>query len=132
MDIEKIIQGRIEDIDVEAIVRDIVTDLIRAEAQKQVKRITDEKATELIVTAIKSVLYRGEVKTNDGWGKTETYPNFEALFKCVLHKKLAVSWDMQGLVKKVIEEKVAQLVYASKAQLAKRFTDELVAAVDKE
>jgi hypothetical protein len=105
----------------------IVTEVRRAISEGVAKDIVEKISSvseSLITDEIQKVL-AGEVKTNDGWGKKETYPSFEDLFKSKLGDKLKDRYEVGKIIDKKVNERVASLFNQDYNKVIEKIVDEI-------
>lgn len=127
INIEKLVQERIEDMDMTGLARDEIRDHIRRNTVVQIQKIIEEEVRAIIKEEIAKVM-AGEVKTDDGWGKKETYPSFEDLFKQVFQKKMNDSWDAKREIERQVAAKVDALVKGEMNAVVSKIVDALIKA----
>ena len=125
MDIEKYVEEQLQNVDITSIVNQVVRNEVKTEIYSTIKRLTERKITEIIEQEI-AIALNTSVKTDDGWGKRNEYPNFDALFRETFAKKLNESWEMKKTIQKVVEARVSKLYEANKKEAINKVVDEIV------
>ena len=126
INIEKLIQERIENMDLTGMARDEIRDFIRRDTANQLKKIIEEEVRGIIKEEIAKVM-AGEVKTDDGWGKKESYPCFEDLFKLTFRKKMDESWEAKKEIGQQVNARVDALMRNEMKDVVQKIVDTLVA-----
>jgi len=124
MDIEKIVQDQISEINFSALVGAIAEKIIRKDLMESIKKAVNEKVTTLIYDGINDV-FNQPVQTDDGWGKRESYACFNDLFKKVLKEKLDGNWDAKRVMEKAIKERTDALVNTEWNRVIQKTVDEI-------
>jgi hypothetical protein len=63
---------------------------------------------------------------DDGWGRKETYPRFEDLFKQTFQKKMNDSWDAKREIERQVTAKVDALVKGEMTAVVAKIADALI------
>ena len=129
MDINEIIVKSINSYDIEAILResvnDIVLDIVSKDVREQIKLKVKESINIIISEEISKVL-AGEIHTDDGWGRKESYVSFEMLFKKSFREKLNDSWDMKKTIENHIKQYTEKLFKDSYQDVANKMAEVLL------
>jgi hypothetical protein len=124
MDIERLVEEQIADIDFTNLCSAIVEKIIRKELFDSIEKAVKSKVDTLIYDGIDDV-FNKPVMTDDGWGKREQYGCFEDLFKKVLKEKLEGSWEAKRMLEKAIKERTDALVTTEWKRVIQKIVDEL-------
>jgi len=124
MDIEKLVENQISEIDFRGLVAAIAEKIIRRDLFDSIQRAVKEKVDTLIYDGINDV-FNKPVLTDDGWGKREQYACFEDLFKKVLKEKLDGSWDAKRVMERAIKDRTDALVKTEWNRVIEKTIDEL-------
>ena len=106
--LEEIIKSKIDNIDMDYIVKECVEEIIH----KNMDKLIMSKVSTYINEAIESEFERQmtmPLSTDDGWGKKTNYGSFEELFRSEFKKKMNESWEVKRTIEKMVSEKVAAL-----------------------
>ena len=124
MEIEKLIQDQISDIDYTYLVRDEIRRSLTADIKREINNVIKNKIEEIIGLEI-DIVMSGEVSTDDGWGKKAQFKSFEDLFKTTFSAKLNSSWDVKRMLEQKVKERVAALYENNKAAAVEKIVDEM-------
>lgn len=124
MEIEKLIQDQIADIDYKYLVVDEIRRSLTADIKREIHAVIKTRVEELLNLEI-DIVMSGKVFTDDGWGKKNTFNSFEDLFKATLKAKLDSSYDMKRLLEKKVKERVSALFENNKNAVVERVVDEM-------
>jgi len=127
---DEYIARQLEEIDISEYVKDEIRSRVGDEIQRQITIGVKEKVTEIINAEIRIVLNK-PVATDDGWGKKESYNNFESLFKKVFSERLAGEWEMKKAIENQVKSKVAELFEKNFREVATKIADGLITAQPK-
>jgi hypothetical protein len=122
--IEDLIKEQIQNIDINGLVKDEVRRLVSDDIKRELVKITKDQITKIIETEIDICMSKG-VQTDDGWGKKNTYPSFEDMFKKTFAERLNASYDMKSTIERHIKDKVDLMVKAETKQLVDALTKTL-------
>lgn len=117
VDVEKLIQSRIDDMDFETLARDEMRSYIKDAAEAELKKVTREEIQAIIKGAIAEAMQNG-VETNDGWGKVEKFESFEQMFKIYLKKALNETYNIRNTVETFIKNETKNLVEKHSNEIA--------------
>ena len=122
--IEKYIKDQLEEIDITYLVREEIRKLISTEIKQAIAKSVRTEIDTIIHSEVE-IYMAGEVKTDDGWGKKETYPSLEGLFKRTFKERVDSSYDIKSIIIKIVKEKVAELYINNAKKIAQKITEEL-------
>ena len=92
MNLDKVLQEAVEQVDVRSIVTEEVRALVRSDLQE-----------------IEQLL-AGEVTTDDGWGRVKIYSSFEELFKQTFSEAVHDRYEVRRLVADEVNSKVYKML----------------------
>ena len=124
INIECLVRERIAEMELEGYVREAIESIITKDVRTTINKIVTEESREIILTEIKKVL-DGPVKTDDGWGNRETYPAFSDLFKQVLRKKMADSYEVKREIERNVQSRVDSIMKTQYAGVVEKIVNEL-------
>lgn len=124
MTIEDLIKEQIEQLDIKELVQNEIRRLVSDDVKREITKATKEEVQRIITTEVEIQMSKG-VKTDDGWGKKESYNSFEEMFKKYFAEALNGKYEIQRIVKehitnetkKLVDAKTAEIVNALKIQL---------------
>lgn len=123
--IEEIVKNKVEELDVEEMVREYVYEIVKNTIQESIKKQTKDYVELVIVNEFNEQMAK-PLKTDDGWGKKESYDSFEDLFKTEFKKKLSDSWDIKNKINEIVKIKVSELYEKNKANVINNIANSLV------
>jgi chromosome condensin MukBEF complex kleisin-like MukF subunit len=137
MDMEQsILDALLAKVDIEAMVQGVieaeVRDTVRSEARSQLRDIVNKRIGTIVEAEIAKILDGGEIGTDDGWGKKETYQNFEVLFKAEFKKKLENAYEMKNTISRSVKDRIDQLMTKEFNATINKVVEELVKIKTKE
>jgi hypothetical protein len=127
LNLEKLVQDRLDNLDLEHMVKGIVRDVISAEVRAQVKPIIEKEVTQIIAEEIKKV-FTTETIIDYGWGSREVFPTFEALFKKQFKAKLDSQYEVKKIISDLVKERVTSLINQDYAKVVETIVDTLTAS----
>lgn len=120
--IEKILRENIEnqlkDYDFNYQIREIIRDIFIEKIELNVNKIIDKK----LEVEIQNVL-KGEIDTNDGWGRKKHWDSFETMFKSKFNEKMNEDWGMKTLIRTTIEERLDRLFKEKTKDVTEKIQD---------
>lgn len=119
--IEDLIKDQIEQLDIKELVLIEIRRLISDDVKREITKTTKEEILRIIKTEVEIQMSKG-VKTDDGWGKKESYSSFEEMFKKFFSESLNNKYEIQKVVqeyvktetKKLVDQKTTEIVSALK------------------
>jgi uncharacterized membrane protein YheB (UPF0754 family) len=125
--VETLVKQRIDQMDIEYIVRDSVRGLVTEQAKAAIKPIMDKELSIIISKEIESI-FTTEVKTDDGWGNSKIFPTFEELFKSEFKRKLNDQYQIKTVINTLVKERVTSLINQDYAKVVETIVDTLTAS----
>lgn len=125
--VENLVKQRIDQMDIEYIVRDSVRGLVAEQAKAAIKPIMDKELNAIILKEIENI-FTTEVKIDDGWGKREVHPTFEELFKSEFKRKLNDQYQIKSVIQKLVQERVTSLINQDYSKVVETIVDTLTAS----
>lgn len=122
--VEKLVSLEIKDICLESMVRDFLRETIAGECRTMISKITKEEAAALIHEEIRAIL-DGPVFTDDGWGKRESHPSFEDLFKKVLKESIGSNYNVKKEIGSQVKSRVDALIKQDFDRVLEKIVDSL-------
>lgn len=122
--IEQQVQRELEDMDLRGIIEDQLRKTVASEAGKQMVGAIKQTAEELIREEITNTL-NGKVETNDGWGKKESYPSFEDMFRKTFKAKMDSTYEVKKEIEKLVKARVDLLMKQESDSVIERIVDTL-------
>jgi len=122
--VETLVKQRIDQMDIEYLVKESVSALISDQVKKSIKPILETQLNSIIEKEIESI-FTTEVKTDDGWGQRKTYASFEDLFKHEFQKKLKDEYKVKNVIQKLVQERVTSLINQDYAKVVETIVDTL-------
>jgi hypothetical protein len=116
INIESLVKERIEDMDLDDMVREAINGLITKQVKDEIVKVVQRECLRMVET---------EVKTNDGWGKKETFESFEILFKKTITEKLKGGWEAEKIIAKKVAERVDSIMKDQYAAVVEKIVNEL-------
>lgn len=128
LDIESVVKKAValemHEIDAPQMARELMRELIRNEVGKVLPELVKNEAASMIQQEIHSFL-DGPVNTDDGWGKKETYPSFEDLFKKQFRESMNSTYEVKREIEKQVKARVDALVKQDFSQVIEKIVDQL-------
>jgi hypothetical protein len=124
INIESLVKERIEDMDLDDMVREAINGLITKQVKDEIVKVVQRECLRMVETEIVKCM-EGEVKTNDGWGKKETFESFEILFKKTITEKLKGGWEAEKIIAKKVAERVDSIMKDQYAAVVEKIVNEL-------
>lgn len=103
---------------IENVVKDKIKDKLDTFSNEYIKKKINE--------SIDYVL-KGEIDTDDGWGKRKHYDSFEDMFKARFNEKLNTDWEMRRIIETTVKERLDTL-FKSKTKEVTQKVQEIVLA----
>jgi len=128
MDLTEILKNKIEEIDLDVIVRGEIKELISYDVKESIRSIVKKEIEDIIHEEIKSVMKK-PIKTDDGWGNKNEYPDFESLFKSEFANRLNRTWEMKSTIEKAVKDRVSALFNANLTEVVQKFVDSISGTV---
>lgn len=128
MDLAEILKEKIEEIDVVDLVRQEIKQAVSSDVRSSIRDLV-KKEIELIIQDEIKVIMKKPLKTDDGWGKKNEYPDFEALFKQEFKNRLDASWDMKNTLEKAVKDRVSSLFQNNLSEVVQKFVDSISGTV---
>ena len=124
MDLEKIIEERIKEMDIANMVKEVISKMVSDDIIRTLKRITETEISNIVKTEIEIVLAK-PIETDDGWGKKEKYSSFEELFKQTFASKLSSVYDIQKIISSHTKHTIEALWEKNKSAAIEKITQEI-------
>jgi hypothetical protein len=124
INIESLVKERIEDMDLNDMVKDVIRSLITKEVKAEIHTVVQRECLRMIETEIVKIM-EGAVNTDDGWGKKENYASFDDLFKKTIAKQLSGTWEAQKIIGKKVEERVESIMKNQMQGVVEKIVNEL-------
>jgi hypothetical protein len=124
INIESLVKERIEDMDLDYVVKEIIGGLIAKDVKETISRTVKEECLVMIRERIADAL-NGPVKTDDGWGKKEEYPSFGDLFKKEMAARMKDSYDVKREIAKQVEARVKSIMDNQYKEVVEKIVNEL-------
>lgn len=122
MEIEKLIQEQIQNVEYENLVTDEIRRCLTGDIKRTINEVMRNEIEDIIKSEIEIVM-SGEVFTDDGWGRKEKFNSFENLFKKTFKEKLNSSYDIKRILGENIKKRVSQLYEKNKADAIEKVVD---------
>jgi hypothetical protein len=124
INIESLVKERIEDMDLDFMVKEIIGSLITKDVRETINRAVKEECLVMIRERIANAL-DGPVSTDDGWGKKEEYPTFADLFKREMSARMKDSYDVRREIGKQVEARVRSIMENQYKEVIEKIVNEL-------
>jgi hypothetical protein len=124
INIEKLVAERIEDMDLDHVVKEIVGGLITKDVKESITKNVKEECLVMIRERI-NVILNGPVTTDDGWGKREAYPSFTDLFKKEMAARMNDSYEVKREIGKQVETRVKSIMDNQYKEVIEKIVNEL-------
>jgi hypothetical protein len=124
MTIEDLIKEQIEQLNIKELVQNEIRRLVSDDVKREITKVTKEEVQRIIRTEVEIQMSKG-VKTDDGWGKKESYNSFEEMFKKHFAEALNSKYEIQNIVKKHITDETKRLVDAKTSDIVKLLKSQL-------
>jgi ATP-dependent protease HslVU (ClpYQ) ATPase subunit len=124
INIEDLVRGRIEDMDLRCMVKDIIESLISTDVRAEIKNVVQRECLRIVESEIVKYL-NGEVKTDDGWGKQEKFVSLEDRFRKELAEKLKGSWEATRVIERHLKERVDSIMKTQMSEVVEKIVNEL-------
>lgn len=128
MDLAEILKEKIEEIEIQDIVRNEIKSLISNDVRNAIRDSVRKEVDEIIHEEIKTVLKK-PIQTDDGWGKKVSYPSFEELFKAEFAIRMENNWDMKKAIDSAVKERVSLIMNQNMEEIIKKFVDMVTGTV---
>jgi len=125
VDVEAIVKAQLEDMDMSGMVRQILKEEMHAIIQKNGKDIIEKESEQIFQAEIKKIMFGEGVRTDDGFGDTKAYANFEELFKKALRDRLTRDYD----IKRGIEQSIKKMIDARATTISREVITQIVETV---
>lgn len=102
LNLEQLVKERIEEMDLDRLVKGVITGLISDEVRRSISAMVREKVDGIIADEIKLELKKG-VRIDDGYGGKVRYDSFEDMFRKTFAEKMKNTWDIQRKAEEVIK-----------------------------
>ena len=122
--IENQVKCELEEMDLRAIIENEVRKNISKGAGKEIVETISSVSQDMISEEISKV-FDGEVNTDDGWGKKESYPSFADLFKKTLKREMDNTYRVKNEIEKQVKTRVASLIKQDYAKVVTKIVDEI-------
>lgn len=122
--IEKQVKQEIADIDMGYIIKSQIRDIIANGVGKEIVATIAATAKDMIAEEVRKAL-DGEVKTDDGWGKHQSYPSFEGLFKTTFRKAMEEKYEVKREIEKQVAARVQSLVKQDYNKVIEKIVNEI-------
>lgn len=120
--IENIIRESVNEYIDEYSVERALKEVIKDKIQNKLETFTNEYIKGKIDEAIDLVL-KGEIKTDDGWGKKEHYDSFEDMFKVKFNEKLNNTWEIKRIIENTVKERLDNLFKEKTKEITAKIQD---------
>lgn len=124
INIENLVKERIEDMDLDFVVKEIIGGLITKDVKDTINRVVKEECLAMIRERIATML-DGPVSTDDGWGKREEFPSFMDLFKKEMAARMKDSYDVKREIAKQVEARVKSIMDNQYKEVVEKIVNEL-------
>lgn len=128
MDLTEILKSKIEEIDIDNIVRREIKELISYDVKESIRSIVKKEIEDIIHEEIKSVMKK-PIKTDNGWGKKNEYPDFDSLFKAEFANRLNGTWEMKSTIERAVKDRVSVLFDGNLKEVVQKFVDSISGTV---
>jgi basic membrane lipoprotein Med (substrate-binding protein (PBP1-ABC) superfamily) len=128
MDIEKLIQERIDDLDFEQLAKDSIIMYIYKGKHGQIRESIKNMIDVIVIKEIKEIM-SGPIEIGDGYHEKKKYDSFESLFKETLLKILNSRHDMDKAVERVIKSKIEDLIKNYRKEITEKIANEVLDSV---
>ena len=124
INIEGLVKERIEDMDLQFMVKEVIGGLITKDIRETIGKIVKDECSKLISDGIAELL-SGAVETDDGWGKTQKFPSLEIMFKGELKKQMDSTWDAKREIEKQLSNRVKSIMDSQYKDVVTKIVDGL-------
>jgi hypothetical protein len=124
VNIESLLREKLEEMDLNHMVRNEINSLISESVKEEIKKVVQRECLRMVEAEIVKYM-EGEVRTDNGWGKKETYKTFNDLFKKVLAEKLEGQWDAQRIIANAVKERVDAIMVKQYKEVIEKIVNEL-------
>lgn len=109
LNIEALVRQQIEEIDFHQLVRQEIRELISKTVKSDIEKATKEEVKAIIKEEIVLAM-KGPVKTDDGWGKKETFESFDDMFKAYFKQCMDSKWEIKEVIARHVKDETSKLV----------------------
>ena len=124
INIEGLVKERIEDMDLQFMVKEVIGGLITKDIRETIGKIVKDECSKLISDGIAELL-SGAVETDDGWGETQKFPSLEIMFKGELKKQMDSTWDAKREIEKQLSNRVKSIMDSQYKDVVTKIVDGL-------
>jgi len=122
--IEKQVVMEISGHNIEEIVKNEIRKIIASGVGKEIIASVNSVAKHMIAEEVRKAL-DGEVKTDDGWGKRESYPSFEELFRKTFKREMESKYEVKKEIEQQVSVRVKSLVQQDYNKVIEKIVDEI-------
>ncbi len=124
INIESLVKERIEDMDLDHVVREAINSLIAKDVKETINKVVKEECLAMVRERITDML-NSPVKTDDGWGNKAEYPSFVDLFKKEMAARMTDSYDVKREIAKQVEARVKSIMDNQYKDVVEKIVNEL-------
>ena len=125
--IRESVENYIDEYTVDRLAKKVILDKI----EEKLGLFTNDYIQKKIDESIDGVL-KGEINTDDGWGKKEHYDSFEDMFKQRFNKHLNDTWEIKRVIKDTVEERLNDLFKKKAKEVTSKIQDMVLEEMLKE
>lgn len=122
--VSKQVRLELEGMDLPGIIESEVRQCIASGVGKEIVASVSAVAKHMIAEEVRKAL-DGEVKTDDGWGKKNAYPNFEQLFRQKFKAAMDDTYEVKRVIEKQVAERVQSLIKQDYNKVIEKIVDEI-------
>lgn len=99
-------------------VKEVIHKKVESKLSSKINSYIENKIDEAIDQVLK-----GEINTDDGWGKREHFNSFEDMFKQRFNKKLNEDWEIRNIISKTVKERLDELFKKKAKEVSTKIQD---------
>jgi hypothetical protein len=129
MDLQEVILQKVNELNIEEMVKEIIKEQLSHDVRREINRQVESKVSKLIEVEF-DIQMKQPVKTDDGWGKKETYSSFEELFKTHFRKAMDSTYEVKNQIGRIVKEKTEAMVKEYSTAICKKVAEEIITKCD--